>query len=419
MRKIFKILPAVAIAATIALSAASALANTAANTEIINRARLTYNGDKTAESSVVVTVGLVPSTPNIDITRADSAYTGIDTPAVTNTVTITATANGPANYTVTPTVTAATNTAGGAAVQPSVSGGTTVAIGASVSTGASGTTFITVPASGATGPAPAAINGIAVNDTIVFTVGGTTHAIVVASMTDNGNGTYNINWTSGAIAAAPPAGTQVGERFQVPLTATPGTIVTQGTDITTTVQAVVSTPAAPLAPAPANATAATTPPNRWTSTNPNISFQKYSRNVFDAAGNTAGAGATSITINGSTPVYYTGGVTGKPGDTIEYVIKAINNGSLDISTCAISDQVPIAFVSDPLPAYGGAQVFYIDTNNAPTQVPAGVPGANLASYVAASNPNLVVNVGVGATGLLPGTIPASRGITVAYQVTIK
>lgn len=423
MPNILKSVPALAVAAAIAFSASSALANTAANTEIVNRARLTYNGGLTAESSVSVTVGLIPSTPNLQITRADSAYTGVNTPAVTNTVTITATANGPADYSLVPTVIGSTNTAALPSVQPSVSGGATVNIGASVTTGASGTTFITVPASGASGANPANINGISVNDTIVFTVGVNTVSKVVSSFTNNGDGTYNINWTSGAIASAPPAGTQIGERVEVPLTATPGTIAVQGSVITTSVQAVVSTGAAPFggAPAPANATVANTGnPNRWTSTNPNIAFQKYSRNVNNAAGNANGSGAASISINGSSSTYFTGGVTGKPGDTIEYVIRTTNNGALDITNASISDLLPIKYVSDPVAAYGGVNhVFYIDTNNATSQIIAGAPGATLASYVAGNDPNLVINVGVGATGVAGGTIPASKGVTVSYQVTIK
>lgn len=423
MKTMFKILLALMIAVPVVMSAKASFANTAANTEIVNRARLSYNGGLTAESSVTVTVGLIPSTPNLQITRADSAYTGINTPSVTNTVTITATANGPADYTLAPSVAGSTNTAVLPAVQPSVSGGATVNIGASVTTGVSGTTYVTVPASGATGANPAAINGIAVGETIVFTVGVTTYSKVVSSFTNNGDGTYNINWTSGAIVSAPPTGTQVGERLDVQLTATPGTISVQGTSITTSVQAVVSTGAAPFAgaPAPANATVNNSGnPNIWTSTNPNIAFQKYSRNVNNASGNASGAGGLSISINGSSNTYYTSGVTGKPGDTIEYVIRATNNGALDITSCAISDLLPTRYVSDPVAAYGGVNhIFYIDTNNATSQIIAGAPGATLASYVAANDPNLVINVGVGATGAAGGTIPATKGVTVSYQTTIK
>jgi len=423
MNNVLKTVPALAIAAALVLSASAALANTAANTEIVNRARLTYNGGLTAESSVSVTVGLIPSTPNLQITRADSAYTGVNTPSVTNTVTVTSTANGPADYTLVPAVIGSTNTTPLPAVQPSVSGGATINIGASVTTGASGTTFVTVPASGASGTNPGNINGISVNDTIVFTVGVNTISKVVSSFTNNGDGTYNINWTSGAIATAPPAGTQVGERLDVSLTATPGTISVQGTPITTSIQAVVSTGAAPFggAPAPANASVDNAGnPNIWTSTSPNIAFQKYSRNVNNATGNANGSGAASISINGSSNTYFTGGVTGKPGDTIEYVIRTTNNGAIDITNASISDLLPTKYVTDPVAAYGGVNhIFYIDTNNVTSQIIAGAPGATPASYVAANDPNLVVNVGVGATGVAGGTIPASRGVTISYQVTIK
>ena len=46
-------------------------------------------------------------------------------------------------------------------------------------------------------------------------------------------------------------------------------------------------------------------------------------------------------------------------------------------------------------------------------------GANQASFVAGSNPNLIVNVGTGASNIATGTIPVGKSVTIAYQVTIK
>lgn len=420
MKKLFKLLPALSMAATIALSAASALANTAANTQIINKAQLNFSGGS-AQSTSIVTVALIPSTPNVTITRGDAIYTGVNTPTMPNTVTIIATANGPADYTVAPSVTASTNTKGLPDVQPDVTGGTTIKIGASVTTGVSGATWITVPASGASGASPAEINGIAIGDTIVFTAGGTQYTPTVTGFTDNGllpNGdhTYKINYTGATNIA--PAGTQVGELKLVTLTASPGTINTLGTDLTTTVKAVVSTDAAPFggAPAPLDAEATTAPANKWTTTNPNIVFFKYSRNVYNAAGNTNGVTSITYSINSNTNTYYRDGVTGKPGDTIEYIIQATNNGATDISGCVISDQLPVASVSNPIVVtdYGSTQIYYSDTTNTVNNQTL-APGS-LASY---SSPNLSINVGVGATGALSGTIPSTKGVTVGYQVTIK
>jgi len=377
-----------------------ALANTAANTAIVNKATLTYNGTQTASSSVTVTVNLVPATPNISITSGTAAYTAANTPSITDSVVITSTSNGPASYTLTPSVTGSTNT-----TAPSVSGGTTVTIGASVTTTGSTTTAIRVPAGSASGNG-AAVNGIAVNHTIVF-LSGTTYSRIVTGTTDNGDGTFSLTLdTPIAAVDVPAAGVQIGERLTVNLTALPGTVTALATPVTTTVLATVSTTGA------GNATATTAPANSWTTPNPNVSFQKYSRNITAASG----SGPTSFTINTVTNNYYTTGVTGKTGDTIEYVIIATNNGAADLTTCAINDVLPTAYVSSLLGAYGGKEIFYIDTNNVPSQITAAGVGANQASYVA---PNLVVNVGVGANATTPGSIPASKSVTIAYQTTIK
>ena len=52
-------------------------------------------------------------------------------------------------------------------------------------------------------------------------------------------------------------------------------------------------------------------------------------------------------------------------------------------------------------------------------VNAGAVGASPASYVPGNNPNLVVNVGENANNTTPGTIPAGKSVTIAYQVKIK
>jgi hypothetical protein len=402
MNKLFSTLLLPALLALPLLTPGQASANTAANTAIVNKATLTYNGSQTASSSVTVTVNLVPSTPNVNITSGTAAYTGANTPTIPNSVVITSTANGPASYTITPSVTASTNT-----TAPSVSVGTAVSIGASVTTGTSTTTAIRVPAGGASGNG-SAINGIAVNDTIVLTVNGNTYSRVVTGTTDNGDDTFSLTLDVALpVADVPIAGIQVGERSTVNLNAIPGTVVAQGVNVTVTVQAQVSTPGA------ANATATTSPANSWTTPNPNVSFQKYSRNLTSASGTGA---LTSFTINTVTNNYYTTGVTGKSGDTIEYVIVATNNGVIDLTSCAINDVLPSAYVGNPLGAYGGKEVFYIDTTGTTSQISAGAVGANQASYVA---PNLVINVGVGATAVAKGTIPASKSVTMAYQVIIK
>lgn len=395
------------LALVLLASAGSAWANTAANTEIINSARLTFDGGS-ASATVTVTVALVPAQPNVYITNANGAYTAPDTPTLTDSVVVTSTANGPADYTVTPSVAGSTNTAAS-----SVIGGATVSIGATVTTGASNSTYVTVPASGASGN-DAAVNGIAVGDTIVFSVNGNTYTRQITSTTDNGNGTFRLNWT-GAVPGAdvPGSGVQVGEQKTVNLSVKPGTVSIPGTDITVTVQAVVGTAAV------ADIMVTNSTPNLWTTPSPNVNMTKYVRNISNPSSNPGVGSGTTFVINTVTREYFTSGVTGKPGDALEYVIVATNTGAVDLTGCAISDLVPVAYVNFATGVYGGKEVFYIDPNNATFTFTAGAVGANQASFVAGNDPNLIANVGSGATNALTGAIAAGKSVTIAYQVTIK
>lgn len=407
MKRLSRYTTAFLLALALFLPATQALANVAANTEIVNNARLTFDGGS-ANASVTVTVALVPSQPNVTITNANGAYTAPDTPALTNSVRITATANGPADYAVTPSVDSFGN-----ATNPTVSGGATVAIGASVTTGTSGTTFVTVPAGGAGGN-DSAVNGIGVNDTIVFTVNGNTYTRQITSTTDNGDGTFRLNWT-GAIPGAdvPASGVQVGEQVTVNLSVLPGTVNDPGSDITVTAQAVVGTAGVADVSVPNSA------PNTWTTPSPNVTMTKYVRNLTTGSSNPAAGSGTSFTINTITREYFTAGVTGKTSDTLEYVIVATNTGGADLTGCAIADLVPVDFVSFKTATYGSNDIFYIDPAGATATFAAGSVGANQASFVSGNDPNLIVNVGNGADNASTGTIPSAQGVTVAYQVTIR
>lgn len=406
--KSFKLLVAAAGIATVAAGAGNAFANTAANTRIVNSAKLTYAGGSAA-ASVVVSVALVPSTPNVTISYGNADYTAPNTPGIVDTVTITATANGPAEYTVTPSIMEATNVVSNS---PSVNALTPkVTVGATVTTGTSGTTFVTVPAGIATGSG-SAVNGIGVGSTIIFAAGGTNYTRTVTATTDNGDGTFTISWAT-PVGAAPAAGTLVAEQKAVSLDVLPGTVLSPGTSITVSVRASVSTPGAGAA------TADTASPNTWTTTSPYVSITKYVRNVTSKVAGTAGA--TTFTVNTVSNTYYTDGVVGKPGEVLEYVVQATNTSTTtDLSSSALSDVVPTAYVDLVTPGpYGGQDVFYVDPDNAPFTFTAAAVGANQASWVPASNPNLVVNVGRGAGKTATGTIPATKSVTIAYQVKIK
>src|SRR6185369_2149761 len=102
----------------LAVSAAPAWANLAANTQIINQAQLSYNdgvATRTATASVTVTVGLVAAAPNITPGPPQSTtYTGVGT-TLADSFTITAGANGPDTYNLSAAVTGSSNTSGATA----------------------------------------------------------------------------------------------------------------------------------------------------------------------------------------------------------------------------------------------------------------------------------------------------------------
>jgi hypothetical protein len=402
-----------ALVAALAVPSGSAFANVAANTQIVNSAKLTYAGGSAA-ASVVVSVALVPSTPNVSINPGSTAYTAPNTPLIGDSVTITATANGPATYTIVPSIPAGGSVNVTAASPASVSvTSPSVTIGASVTTGTSGTTFVTVP-SGIAAGSGSAVNGIGPLSTIIFNVNGNSYTRSVLGTTDNGNGTFTINWSTPILAAdVPPAGVLIAEQKTVQINVLPGTVLATGSNITVSVTAQVSTPNA------TTATVTTASPNIWTTPSPNVSISKYVRNA--STGVAGSGGAINFTINTVSSTFYTAGVTGKPGDTLEYVVVASNTGTTDLNAAAISDQIPTAyvnFVTGPGP-YGGKDVFYIDSTNATFTFTAASVGANQASYVISNSPNLVVNVGTGASNLATGTVPAGKSVTIASHVIIK
>lgn len=409
MRKLFLTLTCLTLA--VGLLAGNALANTAANTAIVNNAQLTFDGGS-ASATVTVSVSLVPSLPNVIITDTNGAYTAPNTPALTDSVIITSTANGPADYTVTPSIDSFANTTGSSVLIAGGAADTTISIGASVTTGTSATTYLTVPASGASGD-DSAVNGIGVNDVIVFTFNTNTHTRTVTGTTDNGDGTFRIEWGSAIPATdVPDPGTQIGEKLTVNLSVLPGTVDVAGTNIDVTVAAGVSTAVA------GSVSVTNTNPNFWTSPSPNVDMAKYVRNVSVSAANPAAGTGSTYTINSVGAEYFSSGVNGKPGDVLEYVVQAQNVGAAILTGAALSDLIPEAFVTLQTGVYGGSDIYYEGPDGTFTFI-AGAVGANRASFVSGSDPNLIVNVGNGADSTTTGSIPAGETVLIAYRVTIE
>jgi hypothetical protein len=384
----------------VAVSAAPARANLAANTQIINQAQLSYNdgvSTKTATASVTVTVGLVAAAPNIIPGPPQStSYTGAAT-TLSDSYTITAGANGPDTYNLSATVTGSTNTSGATAAPTALS----VALGATVTTVGSSSTVLVVPADGNLPGEMPGVNGIAVGDTVV--IGTDTRTVIAIS--DNASGTSTITLNSPLTGGAPGVGVLVAEQKVVTVTVTAGTITTTGTNVTVS----ASITATSVSSAGATLTSGSVL-NTYTSGVATLT--KYVRNASVPSG--SGVPYIYSGIN-----YYPAGVTAKPGETLEYILVASNSGSGAVSASVISDVLPTGFVTLKPNAYGaGKEVTYVSDTNVVTTLSAALD-ADAATYDAGLK-TLTVYVGTGATNVAGGSIPGgNKSVLVLYQVTLN
>lgn len=324
---------ATALLAAGTLSVASqAVATTAADTTIRNSVMVNYadtaGNAQTALTAIVdVTVNLVRANPVLNAPANQS------TDSATNAVyayTITTAANGLTSYALSTPLSQSAGISGstaGASVATVTLGATTVA--SSVTIAAAGTTVINVPRDNT---ADATINGLQVGDTVViggqvFTVAGIgadTIGVGVTTISVNGNGT----------ALTANAGTLIAERQTFNLTVDPGTVNNATVDQTITVTA-TATDSVDNTKLASDVTVTTV-------LSVGLSVQKLVRNVNYAAGaggNAAGLGAVVYDLN----TYYTGGVTGNPGEVLEYMI-VVTKSTTTASATAVR-------VSDPVPPF--------------------------------------------------------------------
>ena len=380
---------------TLCVHIGRALADVAANAQIINQAQLTFDdgsGPQTINASVTVTVAHVPGIPTLDSpVDLTIAYAGVDTP-LPFTYTITASGNGPDTYTINSVVTGQANTAGAAATGPG-----TVDLGATITASGSTTSVIQVPADG--DDTDSAVNGIAVGDTVVVN----SEPRPVVAISDPAAGTAAITLGGAALSAAPGAGVSILEQQTFTLTVTSGTIVASGTDVVVTVETTASSAAGATA---ADALTATY-------TSGSATLTKYVRNVDNANGTT---GMRSFTVSTVSYDYYTGGVTGAPGETLEYLLLVENSSGGAVTGCTIDDVLPTGFVTLVADAYGTEEVTYVDVgggSETPLSQEADLDAATLAGA------NLTVHVGTGASNSGGGTVAAGNSVFIVYQVTVN
>jgi hypothetical protein len=377
-------------------SAASAWANLAANTQIINSATLSYNdgsGTKTATASVTVTVVLVASAPTIVAgTAQTTSYSG--TATLTDSYTVTGTANGPDTYNITAAVSGSTNTSGAAANPTAVP--PTVSLGGTVTTAGSTATVIVVPSDGV---ANNNLNGIVVGATVV--INGDVRTVTAIS--DNASGTSTITLNAALSGGAPGTGVLVAEQKVVTTTVTPGTITSSGTDVTVSDKVTITS----VTVSSVTATSALAVLNTFTSGAATLT--KYVRNVSTASGT-----GTAYVYNSTN--YYSAGVMAKPGDVLEYVLVATNSSTTgSVSASVVTDSLPTSYVAFTKGAYpGSTDVTYVNDSGTASYLTANGTGA--ANY---SAPTLTVYIGTGATNSAGGTIPANKSELVLYRVTLN
>lgn len=386
---------------SLGLTAHNALAAVAANTRIVNQASLSYNdgtGVQTLNAAVTVTVSLVPGLATLSAPADQTApYSGADT-AHTYNYTITAGGNGPDTYTLTAPVSGAPapvntvlNDPGSST--PALSTGS-VTLGATVTTSGSSATVLNVPSDGVAG---AAVNGIAVGDTIVAS--GQVRTVTAVANTGSGIATITVG---AALSPVPGAGESVFERQSFTLTTYSGTLVTAGSNVVVSVGTTANNGAG-------NATDQVTS----TYTSGSATLVKYVRNVSVPVG---GTGGQNFTIQAVSNTFYTGGVTGKTGDVLEYLLLATNTGTGPTTASTVTDVLPLAYVNFLTDGFGApADVLYVNEAAAETGL-TDTAADDQATLVGA---NLTVHVGTGATPVAGGSIAAGSNIKVIYRVTIK
>ena len=322
---------AIGVAAGIFLSAllmpGSASATTAANAVITNTATVNYddsagNIQAAIQASASVTVNLVTAAPTL---TAPADQSTPSTVAIDYTYTITNNSNGLDAYALSTATSAvgANITVGTILFRNSgdTADITSVNLGATSAsaTAAIGANTITVPNDGT---ADSELGGLVAGDTVI--IGG--NAYVVSAITDTGAGTETLTLTTN-LTTNVSVGDLIAEQTTFILRATAVTTVSGETYTITTTATDGANP--------------TTDDVITTVTLINLTVTKYVANITAAV---VGGGST-ITVNtglgAGSITYYSTGVTGNPGNVLEYVIGIANAATSATATdVVISDPVP-------------------------------------------------------------------------------
>jgi len=437
-------------------TAMAALEGSAGNTIIRNTVTVNYeDGGGTAQTAITaeidVTVNTIDVQPSVVSFNPSPGSTDGTGDTETYAVVIRTNSNGPA------TITLGATDVGGSEVNitldlanpASLTSGGSIFLGATVvdptdgngasNIAAGGSITFTVPNDGGL-PTDMAVNGGAFNDGIIN--GLTDNDTVYLHDGTNHYGPFTVNPGS-VVDPTVGAGTtaQTGSITLVnasgnpiSITPTPGWMILEAqTDTLTVTQGLATDPTntaswqtTVTADMNGNVGSGTVTTN---ATGAVLDVRKYVRNVT----NDNGSGATqTVNINGTNLTFYDGGVSGDPGDTLEYAL-VVENDSLG------STQNVVA--TDPVPAYttlstwatggygntSGADVFaavddsvdYVEVTVVNSDTESATLGAANASGTSAGSA-LTFYLGDGGTDASDtgGTLAGGETITVVYRVTI-
>lgn len=316
---------------------ATAASATVRNVVTVNYANAAGTAQVPLVAAVDVTVNLVQAAATL------SAPVDISTVPGTNAVyayTITNGANGIATYGLSTGTLTQTNISGSTASVPAsvTLGATTVTTAFNIPTTAGGAVAGVVVPRDST--ADTSINGIANGDTVVVRVGATDYLFTASVVSDQqvpaspATGASNMTTTmtltlaagspvaSGTVTAT--VGTLIAERQSFSVTVTPGTM-------TSTADATIDTTLTSTL-----ATFTSTDSTTTTVAAVGLSVAKLVRNITTPVAGTGAATNCGVTA-------YAGGVSGKAGDVLEYLIV--------VSKSASSSSATQVKISDPLPPF--------------------------------------------------------------------
>jgi hypothetical protein len=441
-----------AFLATAPVAAEAALHGVAGNAIIRNTATADFNdalgnARPSVSSSLDITVNTVAATPVVFSFAPASGNTDGTGSTLTYAVRIVTNSNGPGAISFN-TADGSFNTVGAGAI-PTVPGGiflgatiidpsdTKIGGAQTVNAGASLTFAVPNDNGAATDSAVSGgttgdgiINAIK-NGDIVYIYDGGTHyygPFTVGTVNDPAVGTGTMatpgslqltNNTGSAIGPFTPAyGWQIVEAKDVTVTVTQGTV-----SDATKPASWVTTVTATMAGAPDGTGTVTTSAHLGL-----LAVTKYVRNVTNSAGNSGGSGAIGpVTINGGGFTYYMNGVTGKPGEVLEYLLTINDAGTGKSTTVTALDSIPYYTTLVTGSTYGtGSGTVFAHTKLGATEVDLktdGSAGNTAVAYGAsagtAGGSTMSFYLGNNCSASGGGTLNSTQTLYLIYRVTIN